>query len=190
MQINGPVTPQAVVNIVGPVPALPDPGEIYICGQEVTAHIAVTGLINCTAIFLFDPTSRARAMIHFNPWTGPKVNDFRWCVNYLNEKYNAQPGTLRVALYNNTKASNGEPLTPTMYKTDKIKGLLETALGPAHNNMTATHYKFDGKIGLMDAAGIVWGCQGPAIQDSVRALKMNWTYARPNKNQPQKHFLG
>ena len=190
MQLSDPVTPPDLVNPVGPVPCLPAPGEIYVCGQQVTAHIAVTGLVYCTAVFFFEPVSRARAMIHYNPVSGPFESDFRWCVNHLCETSNAQPGTLTVALFNNTSASNGKAFPLTFYKTDRIKGWLETALGPAHANMTATHYRYKGTIGLMDATGAVWGCTGPAIEDSVRATKMNWTYARIKKNQPQKNFLG
>jgi hypothetical protein len=81
MQINGPITPQAAGKVVGPVPTLPSPGAIYSCGTEVTAHIGVTGLIYCTAVFFYDPMSRARAMIHYNPVSGPKQPGFDECIS-------------------------------------------------------------------------------------------------------------
>lgn len=189
MQINVVLNTPVAANIVGPVPTLPAPGEVYVCGQEVTAHIAVTNLAYCTAVFFYDPVSRARAMIHYNPVSGPFEGDFRWCVRHLQERYGAQPGGLTVALFNNTHSSGGVPFYPGIYRTDRIKGWLETALGPAHNNMTVNRYMFRGSVGLMDAGGNVWACPGPDIEDKVRARKMNWNIAR-HGNQPRQGLIG
>lgn len=192
MQLNGPITPPAAANIVGPVPCLPAPGEVSIFGPDVTAHIAVPNLVYCTAVFLFDPVSRARAMVHYNPVSGPKVQaTYDWIIRHLADTYNAQASGLTVALFNNTSSSNGTPFPPTMYKTDRVMAFLESALGPAHNTMTASHYKFTGRIGLMDAAGVVTGCVGPAITGTAeaRAKRMNWVFAKPKKVGTPKQFL-
>jgi len=182
MQLTAPVTPPAAVNIVGPVPTLPVPGEVSIFGPDVATHIAVPNLVYCTAVFVFDPVSRARAMMHYNPMSGPKGVTFDWMIRYLVERYNATVGSLTIALFNNTSASNGTLFSPTIYKTDRVKAFLEHALGVNHGTMTATHYKFTGTIGLMDAAGTVTGCVGPAIAEAVRAKRMNWVFAKPRKH--------
>ena len=190
MQINGPVTPPAAANVVGPVPCLPVPGEVTVFGPDVTAHVAVPKLVYCTAVFLFDPASGARAMMHYNPMVGPRdPATFAWFARVLIEKYNAQAAALTVALFNNTTSSNGRAFPPTMYKTDRVKALLEHGFGAAHGNMAATHYTFAGTIGLMDAAGAVSGCPGPDIQGGVRAARMNWVKATPNTAAPQGDFL-
>jgi len=148
--------------IKGPVPTLPSPGKIYVCGNHVEAHIAISGLVNCTAIFLYHAISGARAMIHYNPFgeIGPVEKDVKECLDYLSEKYTAPKMTLQVSLYNKI----GVP--ESSFKTDKLKGVLESAFGSEHNNIIAPHYKFDGGIALMDASGTVWAC---------KKHNMNWT---------------
>jgi hypothetical protein len=70
-----------------------------------------------------------------------------------------------------------------------VTALLETAFGPDHLVMTATHYLFNGTIGLMDAQGGVGGCAGPDIEGPGREVRMNWVYARPDTSKPQGNFL-
>jgi|GEM_PF-2761727 len=193
MQISDPVTPPAAQNIVGPVPTLPVPGVVSFFGPDVTAHIAVTGLVYCTAVFLYDAASGARGMMHYNPEVGPKQATFDWFVRYMKDKYNAQIASLTVALFNNTSSSRGNrEFHEGIYKTDRIKGFLEHAFGPLHGGIAATRYKFKGSIGLMDANGQVTGCVGPEIEDvdKVRAKRMNWLFAKPNKGLGSQNILG
>jgi hypothetical protein len=103
-------------------------------------------------------------MIHYNPVSGPGQDGFRSCVDSLQNNYGAQPAGLTVALFNNTTSSRGTRFPPTMYKTHIVTGFLTSAFGAAHQTMTATHYLFDGTIGLMDAGGTVSGCSGSIIQ--------------------------
>jgi hypothetical protein len=148
--------------VKGPVPTLPNPGKIYVCGNQVEAHIAISGLVNCTAIFLYHAISGARAMMHYNPFgtIGPVEKDVKECLDYLNEKYTAPKTSLKVSLYNKIGVSE------SAFKTDKLKGILESAFGPEHTNIIASHYKFDAAIALMDASGTVWAC---------KKNKLNWT---------------
>jgi hypothetical protein len=163
MQLNA-ATPDEVEvgKIKGPVPTLPHPGKISVCGNHVEAHIAISGLVNCTAIFFYHAISGARAMIHYNPFgtIGPVEKDVKECLEYLTEKYNGPKTALQVSLYNKIGVSE------SAFKTDKLKGILEDAFGSEHINITATHYKFDGAIALMDAGGTVWAC---------KKHNMNWT---------------
>jgi hypothetical protein len=129
-------------------------------------------------------------MIHYNFVSGPGQDGFTSCVRYLQERYLVQPAALTVALFNNSTSKLGKPFPESMYKLDRVTAFLTQALGPAHNTMTVTRYKFDGTIGLMDNGGNVWGSSGPTIQDAVDAKNMGWQFGKPHKDKPRRSLIG
>jgi hypothetical protein len=62
--------------------ALPNPGPtaILVVGSDDDGILAVTGVLQCTAIFFYNPNNRKRMAAHFGGWRNkraPKTEDLR-----------------------------------------------------------------------------------------------------------------
>jgi hypothetical protein len=99
--------------------AIPTPGKNAwkIRKGEMTGYLAVTGLVNCTALALHHPKSNTRAMVHFNYPAGPNEENFAEFFQELAETEIA-PQEFTVSLcFNSAKPMNTYPkLIPILEK--------------------------------------------------------------------------
>ncbi len=77
-----------------------------------------------------------------------------------------------------------------MYKLDRVSIFWSERSGAAPNTMTVDRYLFRRFDRLMDAGGNDGPAPGPAIQDSVKAKKMNWHSRHPQQGRAQKGLIG